>query len=222
MGQGPSIRTIVYVDGFNLFGGALKRAPVGYRWLDLDAMARAVLKAGHDIKTVHYFTALIRPDGANDPSPDRQKLYIKALQRYIPHLVTHYGHFTVHRCRARPTDPALGTLVEYWKAEEKGSDVNLASRLVADAFEDRYDCAVLVCNDGDMAEAARVAREEAGKLVGVIAPIYHPSPQRARRRVSAELRRNVTFVRELRLATIRRCQLPSPIPGTRLHKPPHW
>lgn len=222
MADGPALRTIVYVDGFNLYGGALKRAPAGYRWLDLDAMVRAVLKPGHTIVAIHYFTALIRPDGDHDTSPDRQKLYIKALERHTPHLTTHYGHFTIHRARARPTDPALGSLVEYWKFEEKGSDVNLAARLVADAFQDRYDCAVLVCNDGDMAAATRIARDEAGRTVGVIAPIHHPSPERRRRRVSSELRRSVSFIRELRLATIRRCQLPSPIPGTRLHKPPHW
>lgn len=217
-----STRTIAYVDGFNLFGGSLKRAPPGYRWLDLDAMVRAVLRPNHELVALHYFTALIRPDADDDPSPDRQKLYIKALEHYLPHLTTHYGHFTVHRARARPVDPSKGDLIEYWKVEEKGSDVNLSARLVADAFQNRYDCAVLVTNDGDMAEAVRIATGEAGKTVGAIVPIYHPSADRRPRRVSGELRRNVHFIRELRLATIRRAQLPSPIPGTRLYKPPHW
>lgn len=100
------IRTTVYVDGFNLYGGALKRAPAGYRWLDIDAMVKAILRPNNRIDAIHYFTALIQPDGDGDPSPDHQKIYIKALETYIPHLTTHYGHFLVHPARARPVDAA--------------------------------------------------------------------------------------------------------------------
>lgn len=221
MGGETPVRTTVYVDGFNLYRGALKRAPAGHRWLDLEAVARAILRPKHTIDAIHYFTALIRADGPRDPSPDHQKAYIKALETYRPIVTTHYGHFLVHEARARPVDPALGPLVDYWKVEEKGSDVNLSARLVADAFRDRYDCAVLVCNDGDMAEAVRIVRREAGKQIGVILPIHHPDRSHSRK-ASQGLCREAHFVRELRTVTIRRCQLPDPIPGTRLHKPTHW
>lgn len=221
MGNGTPVRTIIYVDGFNLYGGALKRAPAGYRWLDLEALTRALLRPYHQIDAIKYFTALIRPDGDRDQSPDHQKAYIKALETYRPKVTTHYGHFLVHEARARPVDPGLGPLVDYWKVEEKGSDVNLSARLVADTFQDRFDCAVLICNDGDMAEAVRIVREEAGKKVGVILPIHHPN-RRHKRRASQGLCREANFIRELRTSTILRCQLPDPIPGTNLHKPPHW
>lgn len=214
------IRTTVYVDGFNLYGGALKRAPAGYRWLDIDAMVKAVLRPSHRIDAIHYFTALIQPDGDRDQSPDHQKIYIKALETHTPHLTTHYGHFLRHEARARPVNPTLGPLIDYWKIEEKGSDVNLAARLIADAFQDRFDCAVLVCNDGDLGQAVRIVRQEAGKNVGAILPIYHPT--RKKRRASQELIRETIFVRELRASTVRRCQLPNPIPNTRLYKPVHW
>ena len=36
------MRTIVYIDGFNLYYGALKGTP--YRWLDILAMARKILR----------------------------------------------------------------------------------------------------------------------------------------------------------------------------------
>lgn len=221
MGSGQPVRTTIYVDGFNVYGGALKRAAAGHRWLDLQAVAEAILRPYHQIDAVHYFTALIQPDGAHDASPAHQKLYIKALETYRPTVTTHYGHFLIHEAKARPVHPALGALVDYWKVEEKGSDVNLAARLVADAFLDRYDCAVLICNDGDMAEAVRIVRQEAKKNVGVILPIHHPNRQRTRK-ASQGLCREAAFIRELRMTTLRRCQLPNPIPGTAFYKPPHW
>ena len=42
--------------------------------------------------------------------------------------------------------------VEVIKTEEKGSDVNLAVHLLNDAWLDRYECAVVVSNDSDLAE----------------------------------------------------------------------
>jgi hypothetical protein len=67
--------TNVYIDGFNLYYGALKDTP--YKWLDLDALCRRLLPK-HRIGRIRYFTAIVsaRP---NDPSgPDRQRTYLRA------------------------------------------------------------------------------------------------------------------------------------------------
>lgn len=232
LGSGPllflelqkMIRTHLYVDGFNLFGGCLKKSPPGYRWLDIKLLAENTLSKSYDnvIEAVNYYTAIIRADGNGDTSPDRQKLYIKALEAHVPGFNVYYGSFTKHRARAKPVDQTLGELVDYWKYEEKGSDVNLASHLVADAFLDRYDCAVVISNDGDLAEAINMVTTHTNKTVGVIFPLDHPDPQRHKRRASNELVKVCDFKRELRPPTIRRSQMPDLIPGTRLHKPDHW
>lgn len=214
------MRTALYIDGFNLFYGALKQAPPGYRWLDLHALGATVLQPQHQITEIHYCTALVRPLHDGDPCAARQKIYLKALQAYLPHCTVHHGHFLVHPATAPNADPPP-SYVRYMKTEEKGSDVNLATRLVADAFLDRYDCAVVISNDGDMAPAVRIARQEADKVVGVLAPREHPARSK-QRRVSAELRREATFVRSIRPNAIAGSQLPSPIPGTRLYKPTNW
>ena len=214
------MRTFLYVDGFNLFHGCLKRSRPGYRWLDLNALATKVLSPKHRIDSIHYCTALVKPDSETDPTPGRQRLYINALKAFIPHLSVQYGHFTSHPSSARHLDPPPD-IVRYQKVEEKGSDVNLAARLVADAFQDRFDCAVILSNDGDMAPAARIARKEAEKRVGVIAPVQHVNGGQARR-VSNELSRNADFVRTIRRSAIAKSQLPSPIPGTSYFKPKHW
>jgi uncharacterized LabA/DUF88 family protein len=56
------------------------------------------------------------------------------------------------------------------KTEEKGSDVNLAVHLLNDGWLDAYDCAVVVSNDSDIAEAMRLVRHHHGKRIGLITP----------------------------------------------------
>lgn len=48
--------TIVYIDGFNLYYGALRGSP--YRWLDLEALSRRLLPKD-DIHLIRYFIARI-------------------------------------------------------------------------------------------------------------------------------------------------------------------
>src|SRR5262249_36822430 len=60
--------------------------------------------------------------------------------------------------------------VEVIKTEEKGSDVNLASHLLMDAFRGRFDVAVVVSNDSDLAEPISLVRRELRRKVLVLMP----------------------------------------------------
>lgn len=74
--------TNVYVDGFNLFYGALRRT--SYRWLDLGTLCQ-VLLPNDAVRRIRYFTARVnsRPD---DPGKSqRQDVYLRALVT-IPEL----------------------------------------------------------------------------------------------------------------------------------------
>lgn len=51
-------RTIVYIDGFNLYYGLLRGTCA--KWLDLYAFAKALLAPDHDILVVKYFTSTLR------------------------------------------------------------------------------------------------------------------------------------------------------------------
>src|SRR5215831_3668847 len=55
----------------------------------------------------------------------------------------------------------LPHLVKVEKAEEKGSDVNLATHLVRDAFLNEFDVAVVITNDTDLIEPIKVVRTTA-------------------------------------------------------------
>ena len=56
------MRTILYVDGFNLYFRALKAHPE-YRWLNLKILAEEILNPENDLCAVKYYTArCFRPD----------------------------------------------------------------------------------------------------------------------------------------------------------------
>jgi hypothetical protein len=81
--------TNVYIDGFNLYYGAVRNTP--YRWLDLLKLCQLMLPTD-SIKEIKYFTARVggRP---NDPdAPTRRQIYLRAL-RTLPSLKIYYGHF---------------------------------------------------------------------------------------------------------------------------------
>ena len=207
------MRTYVYVDGFNLYYGALKGT--AWKWLDLVALFQIVLRQHHDILKVKYFTARVSGAPTDESQPLRQNVYLRALQRFRPEVEVHFGHFLTHRVRAPLSQPLAGRhTAEVIRTEEKGSDVNLAVHLLNDSWLDAYDCGVVVSNDSDVAEAMRLVREQHGKQIGLITP--------GARRTSQQLKKHADFVRHIRANGLMRSQLPDPIPGTNIRKPAAW
>ena len=83
------MKTRVYVDGLNLYYGAVKDTP--FKWLDPVKLVRRVLSPHHTVESVLYFTAHV--SGIADPgAPKRQQTYIKAL-RTLPEIEVHFGSF---------------------------------------------------------------------------------------------------------------------------------
>jgi uncharacterized LabA/DUF88 family protein len=82
--------------------------------------------------------------------------------------------------------PGGPTRVDVIKTEEKGSDVNIATYLLLDAFRQDCEAAIVVSNDSDLTEPIRIARRELGIRVVVL---YQPRkpPPRERMRKSIEL-----------------------------------
>jgi hypothetical protein len=62
----------LYIDGFNLYYGALKRTP--YKWLDLGKLAQALLPSD-TIQELHYFTARVSSRAYNPTAAHDQGLY---------------------------------------------------------------------------------------------------------------------------------------------------
>jgi hypothetical protein len=99
--------------------------------------------ADSDIDMVRYFTARVKPRGTDFGAPSRQAAYIQAL-RTLPKISIHMGTSSIHP-KVRPVaDPTAHcqASVEVLVTEDKGSDVNLATHLLLDAFDDLLDTAV--------------------------------------------------------------------------------
>ena len=207
------MRTFVYVDGFNLYYGALKGTP--WRWLDLPALFAKVLQPHHEILKVKYYTARVSSTLVDKSKPQRQDVYLRALQRYRPEVEVYFGHFLSHPVTAPLAQPVgkvrTATVI---RTEEKGSDVNLAVHLLNDSWLDAYDCAVVVSNDSDIAEAMRLVRQQHGKRIGLVTP--------GSRGTSRQLLAHADFARRIRTAALRYAQLPDQIPGTNIRKPARW
>jgi len=207
------MRTFVYVDGFNLYYGALKGS--SWKWLDLVALFDNLLQPHHRIVTVKYFTARVSGTSADQSKPQRQDLYLRALQRYRSEVEVYFGHFLSHRIQA-PLVNSVGSrrTAEVIRTEEKGSDVNLAVHLLNDGWLGAYDCAVVVTNDSDIAEAMRLVRLQHSKRIGLVTP--------GARRPSRQLMEHAHFSRRIRSSALERSQLPDRIPNTRIRRPAVW
>lgn len=175
-----------------------------YRWLDLAAMCAQLLPPSHHtIQRIRYFTAKVsaRPNRQHDPV--HQSIYLRALAT-LPTVTVHLGHFLTSTTRmplANP--PPLGPqMVEVIKTEEKGSDVNLATYLLADAFRNDSDAFVIISIDSDLTEPLRIVRHELGKVVGLI----NPQPPTKRSWALAQCR--PTFFKQIRAGVLGRSQLP--------------
>lgn len=201
----------VYIDGFNLYYGALKQTP--YKWLDVSLLCQTLLPSD-TLQHIKYFTARVSARPTKPTSAHDQGLYIRALKT-IPNLTIQYGHFLTHTVPMylAAVTPPKRVWVE--KTEEKGSDVNLASHLVRDAFRKQFEVAVVITNDSDLAEPVRIVAEELNIPVGILNPHQHHSK---------ELQRYATFVKRIRQGHLVTSQFPATLRDAKgeFSKPPGW
>ena len=210
------MRTCIYIDGFNLYYGAVKGT--SHKWLDLKTAFAMLLQPHHQITAIKYFTAQV--SGKRDPQqPVRQQTYWRALQASTPEFQLYKGTFLTHPVTWPLAQPLPGQrYATVLKTEEKGSDVNLAVHLLNDAWQDGYDCAMIVSNDSDLAEAMRlVRRHHPSKLLGLVFPRRETGGHPSR-----ELSQHAHFVLRLGAGVLAACQLPGRIPGTTIHTPAAW
>ena len=207
--------TNVYIDGFNLYYRALKDTP--FRWLDLWKLAETLFPQD-TIHVIRYFTARLDARPSNPGQAQRQLIYLRALST-LPALDVYYGVFrsgVKRRPLAQPV-PGLPTHVLVKESEEKGSDVNLATRLLIDGFKGEYEQAVVVSNDADFAGAMRSVRDDLGLKATLVNPdAWNTSPN--------DLAKAATYVKRLWKSHLRISQFPDSLadPVGVITKPANW
>ncbi|MBX3728983.1 MAG: NYN domain-containing protein [Candidatus Sumerlaeia bacterium] len=202
-------RVIVYVDGFNLYYGMREQFGRALMWLDLHALGRRLLKSGQQLEAVKYCTARIAspPDKVR-----RQGLYLDALAT-LPHLQILYGKYQ------KKTVSASSKLVSatIHTAEEKMTDVQIASQMLLDAFTNRLDVALLVSNDSDLVPPIRIIRDHCPQVrVVCIFP---------RSRATSALKDVAHGYRHVDRSVLAQCQLPQTVTsptGYEIVRPPEW
>lgn len=81
------LKTIVFIDGYNLYYGLLRRSP--YKWLDLYALFQNHVLQNSEVLEVRYYTAPVLARMSDDiESPKRQRTYLQALRKQQPQQVT--------------------------------------------------------------------------------------------------------------------------------------
>jgi uncharacterized LabA/DUF88 family protein len=207
------MKTYVYIDAFNLYFGCVKGTP--YKWLDLSRLC-TILLPQHQIEGIKYFTAHVKSLPNSPDAPARQQIYLRALQT-LHNLEIIYGHFLSHNVRMPLANPGVGQpkTVEVIKTEEKGSDVNLAIHLLHDAYQSRYECAVIVSGDSDLLAAVQIVKNELGKPVGVLNPQKRPSRM---------LEQHATFYKHIRSGVLAASQFPTVLRDEHgpFNKPSQW
>ncbi len=185
------------MDGFNLFYGALKGRP-HLKWLDIHSLVARALSPANQIVRIVYCTAKVMQLPEDPQQATRQQFDLRALLT-TPALQVVLGHFEERTAELRlvppPRQPTVqladGTPLDrvlVRRFEEKGSDVNLATHLLIDGFQNRYDVAVVVSADTDLEEPIRLVDVSLRKKVGILAPRSH---------LSELLVRHAAFVRHI-------------------------
>lgn len=203
-------RVAAYIDGFNLYFGLRQSGWRRYYWLDLPALVTSLLKPDQQLVATHYFTARICANGSNAEDAKRQNNYIDALLTR-PNLSKHEGHYLP---KTRKCKSCGATWPDY---EEKMTDVNIAVQLLSDAFDDRFDTAVIVSGDSDLTTPIQRVRERFPdkRLIVAFPPNRH----------SAQLKRVAHGHTSVGEDKLRHSQLPNPVitaSGYALHRPAHW
>ncbi len=207
------MKTIVYVDGFNLYYGCVKDTQ--YKWLNIQKMCQLHLKKDQ-IVGIKYFTAKIisRPD---DPQKHiRQLVYLRALKT-LPDFEIVYGYYLSHVVRMPLATPLIHgpKSVEVIKTEEKGSDVNLAVHMLHDGYQGKYELAVIISNDSDLLSAVQIVQRDLGLKIGILNPQEH---------ASKVLEKEAFFLRDIRPGIIKASQFPETMTDAKgpFHKPEDW
>ena len=203
-------RVITYIDGFNLYFGLRSKGWRRHYWLNLHQLSLSLLKPAQQLNSVHYFTTRIRANGHNVDDMRRQSLYIEALQT-LPDTTLHFGHYLEKPRQCRQCG------AHWMDYEEKMTDVNIAVQMLADAFDDRFDTALIISADSDLTTpVSRVRQRFPAKRVVIAEP---PG------RHSTALCNNATGYFTIGEAKLRASQLPDQVQradGFILSRPVHW
>lgn len=216
------LRVNVYVDGFNLYHSAFQKRVdkqnsksnikkyIGFpdlRWCDLDKLSKQFVNIKkEELNEVKYFSAT--PLWIKNKA-EKHRLYLDALRSVGVKIILGKFKEKDRKCYA--------SCKEYFKShEEKETDINIAINLLSDAFEDKFDIALIISGDSDLSPAIqKVKKLFPKKRIGVILPPYQ---------FGADLKNSSDYVKKIKRLHLRRALLPEQIKfaGNLIQAPNGW
>lgn len=226
----PTMKTTLYIDGFNLYYGTVKGTP--YKWLDVVKLLSGICHTQNphsEIVAVKYFTAPVKGSIATHgmQAVQSQNAYLKALRTLYPNVIEIIeGYFVLEEAGLpRYQKPLIKTdRVQVWKLEEKKTDVHLAIQMYRDACKGTEQ-QVLVSNDSDLVPALEAIKTDYPSItLGIVIPRLKRIGG-AIRPSNVELERLADWTRHYILEEeLADSQLPAFIPTKKkpIYKPSYW
>jgi 6-hydroxy-3-succinoylpyridine 3-monooxygenase len=209
----PAPRTVIYIDGLNLYYGAVKSTPA-LKWLNLERFCR-LLRPHDDIRRIRYFSALI---GGSKRA--NQETYLRALST-TPLVEVILGKFKMKNAKCGVAACTSNCAKWYLTPEEKRTDVNIAVFMLDDAYQNLCDQFIIISGDSDLVPAVNMVRQRfPQKKIVVYVPSRNPA-----RGAAVELRTSAHVHRFLPLILLSKSQFPNQIPdgaGGMLTRPATW
>ena len=201
-------KVISYIDGFNLYFGLKDSGWQKYYWLDVQRMSKALLKSTQSLVCTKYFTAqiIVPPD-----KKKRQNTYLEALG-ILSDFKIFYGRYQMNEFKCPNCN------VEFKVPNEKKTDVNIATELIFDAFNDNFDMAMIISADSDLAPPILRIKEHFPEKRMLI--VFPPN------RFSFELTSiGVPIMKTIRRTVLKNSQFPDEIiasSGYTMRRPSQW
>lgn len=154
-------RVFVFIDGSNLYHGLKnhlgsgKAVPINVRKL-----CELLSGTGRRLVRILYYTAPVKQQ-ENKESYRRQQTFLSKLRQIsfldlrLGRLVKRSKEFECEHCNKKTS---------FNFHNEKGVDVFIASDLLVHAFDDQYDTAILVSEDGDFVPAVQEVQRLSKKV----------------------------------------------------------
>ena len=235
------LRTRVYIDGYNLYYGCLRRT--AFKWLDIMALFESRILPSILVKddegntrqsvlidspSIKYFTAkIVESVARGEDSVSSQARYHTALRKlYDGSIQVVEGYYAINKMTVKIVDaddpdraPRDCQAILAWKVEEKQSDVNISLQAYHDALTGAVDQVVIVTNDTDIAPALQMIRTHTSVRIGLVVPTTDHE-----RIPNTELARLAHWVRtHITSEELAGCHLPRVIPGRKpTIKPESW
>ncbi|WP_081910120.1 NYN domain-containing protein [Thermopetrobacter sp. TC1] len=203
-------RVITYIDGFNLYYGLREKNWKRFYWLNPVSLSEKLLKSNQVLVVCRYFTARIKSSDHGHQDANKQKVYLDALKT-LDNLDCIYGKYMINyrncfKCGCKWAEP-----------KEKKTDVNIATQILIDAFNDKFDTAIIVSGDSDLSPPIKAIRNYFPEKRIIVA--FPP------KRVSVELKQVANAYLYIGKDKLKNSQLPQQIKlsnGHILKKPESW